>query len=121
MNTNSVMLFGGTEETAPVALGTAGKDMPTWLGKKMRELSPSDMDAMFAFALADGKAKGFSAGMKRVRGSANPFHKKYLFGAPAMYFRTGYRLGREATQAELRRQPTPAVSTLELFDCALVA
>ena len=63
------------------------------VGVSRRELDNAQFDAMFAFAQADGRAKGFEAGMKHRRMSGNPFHKSYLHGAPAMYFRTGYRLG----------------------------
>lgn len=96
INTKHVMLYGGTETTAPMALVSGGEVAPSWAGKTLRELDNAQFDAMFAFALADGRAKGFEAGTKHRRVSGNPFHKSYLHGAPAMYFRTGYRLVSEA-------------------------
>ena len=78
INTKHVVLYGGTETTAPMALVSGGEVAPSWAGKTLRELDNAQFDAMFAFALADGRAKGFEAGTKHRRVSGNPFHKRAI-------------------------------------------
>lgn len=81
----------GTEEAAPVCLGADGS--PSWSGKRLKELSLSEMDRMLSFCMKVGKHLGYEDYRLGRPVRINPFHRRYLHGMPHLYFQSYYEIG----------------------------